>query len=477
MNIIGRKNEIKNLEDLYKSNRSEFVAVYGRRRIGKTYLIRELFKNRFTFYHTGLSPFDQYDGNLMHNQIKAFYNSMAHYGLEPEEKPMNWLEAFFMLERALTKIDEGQRMVIFIDELPWMDTPKSLFIMALEHFWNSWCNYRDNVLLIVCGSATSWMVHNLINNVGGLYGRLTDHIKLDPFTLSECEEFFKSKGITMSKYEITETYMALGGIPMYLEQFKKGLSVAQNLDKIIFNKNAKLNQEFKRLFGSLFINPEAYENVIKAIAKKRSGCTRNEIIEAMGTSTGGGISKIIEALQENDFIISYKPYGTKKTVKYKLTDPFCLTWLQFMQDGKAKENFWESNYNSPALNTWRGIAYENVCFNHINEIKEALGIKGILSTEQPLIIYDEDGKAETQIDMLIMRNDNVTNLCEIKFCNDEYSIEELYWRKINGRTEKLLEKLSKKASVYITFITTFGVKRNMYSGIVQNSVTMEDLFL
>lgn len=477
MNIIGRKNEINILESLYKSKKSEFVAVYGRRRVGKTFLIRELFKNRLTFYHTGLSPFDRYDGNLMHNQIKSFYNSMVSFGLEPEEKPMNWLDAFFMLERALSKIDNGQRMVIFIDELPWMDTPKSLFIMALEHFWNSWCNFRNNVLLVVCGSATSWMVHNLINNIGGLYNRLTDHIKLEPFTLCECKEFFQSKGISMSHYEIVETYMALGGIPMYLEQFKKGLSVAQNLDKIIFNKNAKLSQEFKRLFGSMFINPDAYESVIKAISKKRSGCTRNEIIESMGKSTGGGISKIIEALQENDFIISYKPFGLKKTIKYKLTDPFCLTWLQFMADGKAKENFWVSNYKTTTLNSWRGLAFENVCFKHISQIKNKLECKGVLSTEQPLIVYGDDGKAEAQIDMLILRNDNVVNMCEIKFSKDEFVIDEKYRRKVEARADKLLETLPKKSSVYTTFITTYGIAENMHSCIVQNSVIMEDLFV
>ncbi len=477
MNIIGRINEIKKLEDLYQSDKSEFVAIYGRRRVGKTFLIKELFKKRLTFYHTGLSPYDKYDGNHMHNQIKAFYNSMMAFGLEPDEKPLNWLEAFFMLERALSKIDEGQRIVIFIDELPWMDTPKSLFITALEHFWNSWCNYRDNVMLIVCGSATSWMVHNLINNKGGLYNRLTYNIKLEPFTLLECERYFKSKNMAMSRYDIVETYMAVGGIPMYLSQFEKGLSVPKNLDKIIFNKNAILQLEFKRLFGSLFINPEAYEKTIKAIAKTRSGSTRNEIIKETNMKSGKGISTILDNLEACDFIIHYKPYDTKKTVKYKLVDPFIQTWLSFMADSKPKDNFWESNYKTNTLNSWRGLAFENVCFNHIRQIKNKLECGGVLSIEQPLIIYGEDGKTETQIDMLIIRNDNVANLCEIKFCKDEFAIDEKYRRKVEARADKLLETLPKKSSVHITFITTFGVKQNMYSGIVQNSVTMEDLFL
>ena len=255
--IIGRDKEIKELVELYNSDKSEFVAVYGRRRVGKTFLIDEALKGKITFRHAGLSPVDE-EGkkNSLKDQLKHFYFSLQMQGMKKSKCPSSWMEAFFMLSQLLEAKDNGKRQVVFLDELPWMDTPRSGFITAFEGFWNTWGCHRDNLMLVVCGSANSWMLDNLVNSHGGLYGRTTYEVKLSPFKLGECEQFLKKKGIRMSRYDIVQSYMVLGGIPYYLGYMKKGLSLAQNIDLLFFEKDAKLRNEYDRLFASVFSNPE-----------------------------------------------------------------------------------------------------------------------------------------------------------------------------------------------------------------------------
>ena len=281
-NIIGRNTEIEELMRLYRRNRPEFVAVYGRRRVGKTYLIKELFKDKMAFYHTGMSPFDAENTNILQDQLKSFHNSLIRYGQEPSEHPKSWIEAFFMLERLLESLSGEQRQVVFIDELPWMDTPRSGFLSAFEHLWNGWGSGRDNLMLIVCGSATSWMEDNLINNHGGLYGRLTYEIKLSPFTLKECDDYLKSNGIVLSQYDVTQAYMAFGGIPYYLGYFAPGCSLAQNIDSMLFAKEATLAKEYDRLFRSLFVHWEEHQKVVGLLATRHYGFTRDEISARFG---------------------------------------------------------------------------------------------------------------------------------------------------------------------------------------------------
>lgn len=235
--IIGRDKEIKELVELYNSDKSEFVAVYGRRRVGKTFLIDEALKGKITFRHAGLSPVDE-EGkkNSLKDQLKHFYFSLQMQGMKKSKCPSSWMEAFFMLSQLLEAKDNGKRQVVFLDELPWMDTPRSGFITAFEGFWNTWGCHRDNLMLVVCGSANSWMLDNLVNSHGGLYGRTTYEVKLSPFKLGECEQFLKKKGIRMSRYDIVQSYMVLGGIPYYLGYMKKGLSLAQNIDLLFLKR-------------------------------------------------------------------------------------------------------------------------------------------------------------------------------------------------------------------------------------------------
>ena len=474
-NIIGRKKEIEELERLYNADNAEFVAVYGRRRVGKTYLIKEVFKDRFAFWHTGLSPYDHDKKFLLRDQLQTFFYSLQDYGLEGEPCPKSWLEAFRLLEILLAKKDDGSRQVVFIDELPWMDTARSRFIPAFEHFWNGWASKRDNIMLIVCGSATSWMEDNLINNKGGLYNRLNREMKLHPFTLAECEAYFRSKEMMMSRYDVAQTYMVFGGIPHYLSLFEKGYSTAQNIDKLLFDKNAKLKNEFDRLFGSLFKNADEHKKVIRLLAERRSGYTRKEILEQTGIKDGGGASDILKGLMESDFIKCYYPFGERRTEHYRLTDHFCATYLHFL-DGKDRPDsqFWQKNNVSPRLNSWRGFAFEELCFAHINQVKQKLGIGSVTTTESSWIVDSSDQKQ--QIDMLIDRSDRTINICEMKFWNRAYTMTAKDEDDIERKVSTFIETTKTDKNVIVTMITTKGIERNEHSECIQRELTLDDLF-
>ena len=477
-NLIGRKQETQELENLYNSNKPEFVAIYGRRRVGKTFLIKELFQDRMTFYHSGLSPFDKKRKIGVKDQLEAFYSSLTECGMSEDHCPNSWSEAFLMLGRFLDNINDGSRQLIFIDELPWMDTPRSKFMVAFEHFWNSWGAWRNHVMLIVCGSATSWMLDNLINNKGGLYDRLTWQIKLSPFTLCECKAFFEAKNIPMSDYDLVEAYMILGGIPYYMNYFQKGKSLAQNIDNLFFAQNAKLNMEFDRLFGSLFAQPEEFKAVVRQLAKRHTGYTREELAKQLGISTGGSFSKTLEALVASDFITSYNPFGkSKKELRYKLTDSYCQFHLNFIDGQTITDNaYWQHNQNKPHLNAWRGFTFEQVCFSHVSQIKRALGVENVVSSESAWIVRGDENKKGAQIDMLIVRDDRVVNLCEMKFLSKEYEPQADDEMKLRARIATLQEHLSPKQTIHLTLVTTVGLTHNAHSGVFQQMVTIGSLF-
>ena len=476
--IVGRQAEIAELEKLYHSDRPAFVAVYGRRRVGKTFLIKQALKGRITFQHTGVSPIDQdSDRGQMRMQLESFYYALLNQGLEGYKPPKTWMEAFFLLEQLLQNLDNGERQVVFIDELPWMDTPRSGFLPAFENFWNGWCSGRDNIMLIVCGSATSWILSNLSRNKGGLYGRLTSEIKLSPFTLRECAMYFRHAGIEMSQYDILQSYMVFGGIPYYISYFQKGLSFEQNVDNILFGSKPRLRDEFNRLFAAIFSHPDDSKKIVRLLATRHAGFTREEISKGTGLPLGGGLSTTLAALAESDFITGYTPYGMpKSTVCYKLMDNFCLFWLKYVEPNSKDAGFLTDNMASDILKAWHGVAFEEVCWQHIQPIKRALGIDGVRASLSAWAMRGDDSQDGAQIDMLIVRDDNVVNLCEMKFASTPYSISKDEEMRLRHRIEALKATLSPKQTVHLTMITTYGVAYGKHSGIVQKEVRMEDLF-
>ncbi len=477
--IIGRKQEQEELQNLYRSNRPEFVAIYGRRRVGKTFLIKHVLKDYITFQHTGVSPVDQVGAkNRMKTQLESFYYSLLSHGLEGFKQPKSWIEAFYQLEQLLSHLDDGSRQVVFIDELPWMDTPRSNFLPAFENFWNNWCSGRDNMMLVVCGSATSWILGNLSRSKGGLYGRLTAELKLLPFTLKECEEFFSSSGIEMSRYDIVQSYMVFGGIPYYLSNFQKGLSFEGNTDRILFGRNPRLRDEFNRLFNAIFGNPDDCKKIVRLLATRHQGFTREEIAHVTHLPMGGGLSSTLAALVESDFILRYTPYGENGHVeRYKLIDNFCLFWLKYVEPNNSDATFLVDNITSDVMRAWRGIAFEEVCWQHVRQIKKALEIGGVKTSVSAYSVLADDEKNGAQIDLLINRADNVVNLCEIKFASGEYVVTKDEESKLRNRIETLKRTLSSRQTIHLTMITTYGVAYGKHSGIVQKQVRMDDLFL
>lgn len=476
--MIGRTKEQNELNEMYCREGAEFIAVYGRRRVGKTYLIDETFSNRITFRHAGLSPSDD-DSNRspMKAQLQAFYYSLLQHGMKKSHCPKDWLEAFFMLETLLQSKDDGGRQLVFLDELPWMDTARSSFITALENFWNGWGCHRKNLMLIVCGSSNSWILNKLINNHGGLFNRVTHEIKLEPFTLRECEECADNRNVQLSRYDLTQAYMILGGIPFYWNYMQSGKSLAQNIDELFFMKSAKLNQEYQRLFSSVFSNPEQARKIVEFLARRSFGYTRTDISENTGISNGSMLSDFLNALVASDFVTRYIPFGgSKREEYYRLSDPFCIFYLRFVRNHDSlDETFWMDNLCSQSVVTWRGLAFENVCFNHIRQIKKALGISGI-STKQSAWSKKDDKERGTQIDLVIERKDNVVNMCEIKFYGTEFVVDKDYDRELRHRKSLLSAELSRKQVVHSILITTYGLKYNQYSGDFAAVVVLDDLF-
>ena len=475
--MIGRRHEAEELNRLYERNHAELVAIYGRRRVGKTYLVDEVFSTRMTFRHAGLAPEDSDARGQLRSQLDHFYNSLLLHGMQPCDKPKTWLDAFFLLEKHLQSIDDGSRQVVFLDELPWLDTPRSGFVRAFEAFWNTWGCHRKNLMVIVCGSANSWVLDRLINNHGGLYNRVTHEMKLAPFTLQECEEFFESIGVGLSRYDIVQSHMIFGGIPYYLGYFDGQKSLAQNVDDLIFAKDSKLRDEFDRLFASVFSAPETAKAIVRILFTRNAGYTRAEISDRLGLADGERLSQNLNALIASDFIVKYVPFGVDgRKVHYKLIDPFCLFYLHFV-DGKRIGNtqFWQQNTSSQPIVSWRGIAFENVCFNHLDQIKAALGISGV-NTSCSAWSKRADNAEGTQIDMLIVRADNVINMCEIKYSGGDFSVDKNYYKTLLRRQEILASEVSPKITVRSTLITTFGLVNNQYSGAFSNVVTLDDLF-
>ena len=469
--IIGRKEEQQILHSAAQSENSEFVAVYGRRRVGKTYLIRETFGYKFTFQHTGLAK-----GNTK-EQLFSFAISLRDAGYDDCPIPKSWLEAFSLLS-AYLKNSTDEKKIVFLDELPWMDTPRSNFISAFEHFWNGWASARKDIVLIICGSATSWIINKVINDHGGLHNRVTKQIALQPFTLKECEMFAQSKGLEMSRYQLAECYMVFGGIPYYWSLLEKGLSLAQNIDKIIFAKNGKLSNEFNQLYASLFKSPEQYIDIVTALGKKKVGMTREEIIAATDKYSNGALSKVLDELEYCGFIRKYNGFDKKsKQAIYQLIDNYTLFYFKFIQQNENNdEHFWSASIDSAMHRAWSGLAFERLCMAHTQQIKAALGIAGVLSNVYSWRKEADETSDGAQIDLLIDRKDQVINLCEMKYSLSEYIIDAEYEQKLRNKKSVFIDTTNTRKAVHLTMVTTFGIKANAHSGIVQNEITLEDLF-
>ena len=468
--IIGRKAEHEALQEYFASNKSEFIALYGRRRVGKTFLIRETLGSDFLFYMSGIL------NGTGAEQITSFNKEIENFGgnnLIPAE---NWNDAFNNLNALIEASKKKEKKVIFLDEIPWMNTPKSGFLAALDHFWNRYCSMRKDILLIICGSAASWIIENVVNNTGGLHNRLTGEIHLQAFNLFECESYFRVKGIDIPRYQVAEAYMIFGGIPYYMDFFKPKYSLAQNVDEIFFKESAPLRNEYSNLFRSLFSNAEGHIRVIEALAAKNYGKRRDEIVTATGMAEGGGLSKILNELTTSGFVREYRAYGKKKRERlYQLVDPFTLFYLRFgLRRDTYSDDFWLRFCTTPAHAAWAGYAFEILCLLHIQQIRMALGISGVLTE-----IYSWKSKSHdpgAQIDLVIERGDQVVNLCEMKYASSEYTIDKAMDLNLRNKRSAFLAETHTRKAAQTTMITTYGLKKNAYQAGIPFEVKLDDLF-
>lgn len=471
MLIIGRERERDLIETCLHSGRPEFVAVYGRRRVGKTYLVREYFNSRFAFYATGIARAS------MSDQLRAFGDSLVRHGHGDRSVPADWFDAFARLRDLLEsgsayREPSSGRLVVFIDELPWLDTPRANFKPALEYFWNAWGSAHPELALIVCGSATSWVISNLLADTGGFHNRVTRQIKLEPFTLGECERFYESQGVVMSRQQVVESYMAFGGIPHYLGLVDRRFSLAQNVDLLCFSETGQLRHEFDVLFASLFKHSERHEKIVRAVAKRAGGVLRKEI-EAQTGIGGDGLTTSLAELEQCGFLRRYRDFTKEKSgFHYQLIDPFTLFHLRFIDTNKVSS--WAEYVGRPGYYAWAGCAFERVCLWHVPQIKAALGIAGIESWECAWASSKSDPGA--QIDLLIDRRDGVVSVCEMKFSDDEFAITSSYEKQLRSKLSVFREETGTKKALHLTMVTTHGVARNAHSGIVQREVLLDDLF-
>ncbi|RVU98151.1 ATP-binding protein [Coriobacteriales bacterium OH1046] len=462
---------MRELDRYCELKRPEFVVVYGRRRVGKTYLIREYFHGAFSFYATGVA------GRNKASQLAAFCASLKRYGGRGDAG--TWLEAFEELRVLLEDQDVARdakcgKRVVFIDELPWLDTQHSGFLTALDFFWNSWGSAQEELLLIVCGSATSWIVENLFANRGGLHNRVTGRIFLEPFTLGECEQYYRANEIELSRREMIESYMVFGGIPFYLDLLDRRLGLAQNIDRLCFSKKGQLRGEFEELFRSLFRKADRHIAIVRALHTKGSGATREEIIGLSGIGDGGALSTNIEELEQCGFIRSYRDFTrTSRGKLYQLIDPFTLFWLRFVE-GSADEHWWSANYGSARLRAWSGRAFELACLLHVPQMLRALGVWGV--SVDACAWRSKKSSLGAQIDLVLDRADGVVNLCEMKFSDGPFAIDKACDASLRAKRSVFAEESKTRKALHITMVCPYGIGETAYRWTPQSVITGDDLF-
>jgi type II secretory pathway predicted ATPase ExeA len=474
--IIGRAEEKQVLDDIIANDKADLVAVYGRRRIGKTYLVRTYLKNQIVLEYSGIHNVDT------GVQLASYCQTLAAQLNNNIALPVvaDWFAAFDLTKQLLQKKARRKKMVLFLDEFPWMQNHKSNFLAAFEQFWNTWASRQHHLAVILCGSAASWMIKNVVRNKGGLHNRITQKIALQPFTLFETEAFLKSRNVELNRYQITQLYMAFGGVPHYLEQATKGLSAAQIIDKACFTRSGFLFNEFTDLYKALFDNTDRHFKVIRALAAKPMGLNRNEIIKACKLQSGGSTSILLEELTASGFITPYVPVGKKiKDSIYKLTDEYSLFYLKFMEGNRGgSKGTWVKLSDTPTWKSWSGLAFETICMKHIPAIKKALGIAGIYSETAIWKSRSNSSKDAAQIDLVISRRDNCINLCEIKFYENSFAIDKKYAAALQQKKQVFHTETHTRKHLFITFISSTGLQSNTHSiGLVDQQVTLDDLFV
>ncbi|PST84781.1 ATPase [Pedobacter yulinensis] len=473
--IIGRKAEQDLLAQALQQPEAQLLAVYGRRRVGKTYLIRKFYSRQLLFEFSGVH------NGATRSQLENFAHALkqAENMSLPPAVPTSWGQAFQSLQDVLQPKLKKKKGVVFLDEFPWLNAPRSGFLSAFEFFWNNWASKQPNLVIVICGSAASWMIQKVVNNKGGLHNRITRKIRLLPFTLNETADFLSARKIRLDHYQIAQLYMTMGGIPHYLKEVEPGQSAAQAIDRSCFSKDGLLRQEFQNLYHSLFSNAQAHIAIVRALAAKPSGLTRNEIIEACALKTGGTTSLLLDELTESGFIAAYIPFNKSLRDRiYKLSDEYTAFYVKFIERSRAMgPGTWLKMMRSQSWKSWSGLAFESLCLKHVSALKAALGIAGIYTEESAWRFTGRKEVAGCQVDLLIDRSDSCISLCEMKFSDGPFTISKEYAAVLTHKRQTFISESKTRKTVFLAMVTTFGVSSNVYkASLIQNEITLEDLF-
>jgi predicted AAA+ superfamily ATPase len=472
--IVGREGERRELDRVLRSSRPELVVVFGRRRVGKTFLVRQHFRNKIVFEISGLHR------ENTQRQLENFSNRLRQATRQETTTPKTWLGAFEQLKSFLKENASGQKQVIFFDEFPWLATQRSGFLSAFEEFWNGFAVQRSDLLCVVCGSAASWMIQNILSSKGGLHNRATSRIRLMPFHLAETRSFLQRLRVDLPDFQVAQLQMVLGGIPHYLQHVEVGQSAAQVIDRLCFSKDGLLSGEFPNLYQALFDSPDKHEAIVRTLAQARKGHTRNELAKRTGIATGGTLTKILSELEESGFIVEIPNlYAEKKNSLWRLADAYSHFYLQWM-DGRRKgsRQSWLTIVTGSKWKSWCGYAFENLCLSHIPQIKQSLGISGIVTEEASWQYHAKtDSDRGAQIDLLIDRADNAINICELKFSDYPFVIDKKYAAELEQKVQVFKQRSKRRKAVFLTMVTASGLEQNSYAtSLVTNHIQLDQLF-
>ncbi len=479
--LVGREREKALLAQIRSSRDPELLAVYGRRRVGKTFLISRFFGHEDTYFElTGVQ------GAKLADQLANFADECNRRlsGRSPAAVPSSWREAFRTLVKALEEKPTRGKTVLFFDELPWLASRRSGFLQAFEYFWNSWASKQRDLIVVICGSAASWMLRKIIYAKGGLHNRVTRRIRLMPFTLTETEEYFRKRNVRLDRHQILELYMAIGGIPHYLRQVRPARSAAQSIDELCFSKDGFLSDEFERLYASLYEKHEAYVRVVETLARRRSGYTRTDLLRAAHLPSGGSSSQILSALEESGFIERYIPFGKQvKEAVHRLTDEYSLFYLAWIRKARPatsrhrRDGYWLQLRRSPLWHSWAGYAFEEICWKHIDRIRQGLGISGIRTEESVWQCQGNEQGPGAQIDLLIDRSDGCLTICEMKCSQSPFTITKAYATDLRRKVQVFRERTGTKKTIFLVMVTTLGTGHNAYyDELISEELTLDALF-
>ena len=468
--VIGRKKELEDLAEYCRSSKAELVCVYGRRRVGKTYLVENAFRGFFAFSATGS------EDKRNRAQMQAFTAALKRYGSSGAPRPKDWFSAFEALRVLLESDDVARfdgRRVVFLDEFPWFAAKRSDFLYAFSDFWNGWASRQDDVMVVVCGSATSWIIKHLFENTGSLYNRVTRQMYIAPFCLHEAEEMCDSLRLGWSRDAVLQCYMVFGGLPYYLDMLDRRKSLAENIDLLCLDIHAPLRREIPHLMEATLGDSPLHRMILRKLAMSRIGIRRQDLATSIEGGTSGSLKRALDDLEKCGYIRRYRNRSEKgKPITYQLIDPFLLFGYTFIEGENVTS--WRQLENTPAYYAWRGNAFEMVCISHEEQLKRAIGVSAVRCESYPWRSAEAD--PGVQVDLAIERADKVTSICEMKYTNNEFVIDKEYEAELKRKVRVFRSESKTRNAVQLVMVCANGLKPNTHSWDVVATVTADDLF-